>query len=51
MSIDGEEAKGANGERIHSLSGIDPAGRCNCDHGRCHWDSLFDLSVNSKSEP
>ena len=26
MSIDGEEAKGANGWRLHSLPGIDPTG-------------------------
>ena len=50
VSIDGEEAKGANGWRLHSLLGIDPDGRGHCSHGCCRWCSVVDLSIGSKSE-
>ena len=33
VSIIGREAKGTNDKRLDSLSGIDPAERCNWNHG------------------
>ena len=51
VSIDGEEAKGANGWRLHSLPGIDPAGRSNYNHSCCRRRFVFDLPIGSKSEP
>ena len=50
VSIDGEKARGANGWRLHSLPGIDPAGRCNCNYGSCCRRFAFDLSIGSRSE-